>query len=318
MPKVTVLIPIYNASQYLRQALDSVTGQTLTDLEIICINDGSTDDSLVILQEYAKKDSRIVVINKSNSGYGDSMNQGIKAAQGEYIGILEPDDYLDTEAYERLYQLATWHRADIVKANYYLFENGQDRPNLVISPKDTGKIINPQQDQFVFRLPPAIWSALYRREFLVENQLQFLPTPGASYQDLGFNIKTLALAQRAVLTDKAYVHYRVDNASSSSNSTKKLNCAPEEYASIEASLRQHHLLNKLGPAIMSAKFGNYLWNLRRLPAPAAEEFYQTMLTEFRAAAQAGLLRRSAFRPKYWLILQVMLRHPQLAEKLLLK
>lgn len=314
-PKVSVLIPIYNASQYLRQALDSVAGQTFSDLEIICINDGSTDDSLAILQEYAKKDPRITIIDKSNSGYGDSMNQGIKAAHGEYIGILEPDDYIDTDAYERLYQLATWYRADIVKANYCLFENGQDRPNLVIPPKDTGKIINPQQDQFVFRLPPAIWSALYRREFLVENQLQFLPTPGASYQDIGFNIKTLALAQRVVLTDKTYLHYRVDNANSSSNSTKKLNCAPEEYASIEAFLRQHHLLDKLGPAIMSAKFGNYLWNLRRLPAPAAREFYQTMLAEFRMAKAQGLLKRSKFTPRYWLIVQSMLKAPKLTYRM---
>lgn len=318
MPKVTVLLPIYNASQYLRQALESVTGQTLTDLEIICINDGSTDNSLAIMQEFAQKDSRITIIDKPNSGYGDSMNQGIKAAHGEYIGILEPDDYIDTDAYAKLYQLASWHHADIVRANYYLLENNQDQMNAVIQAKDTGKVIYPLRDHFVFRLPPAIWSAIYRREFLLENNLTFLPTPGASYQDIGFNIKTLALAKKVVLTDKAYLHYRIDNADSSSNSVGKLNCAPEEYASIEEFLRQHQLTTAIGSAIMSAKFGNYLWNILRLPKSEAKQFYQTMLTEFRAAKQAGLLHRSDFRPKYWLMLQAMLKAPKLTEKLLIK
>lgn len=316
MPKVTVLVPIYNAGQYLRQALDSLSNQTLRDIEILCINDGSTDDSLAIIQSYAQQDKRFVVLDKSNSGYGDSMNQGIKLARGEYIGILEPDDYLEPNAFEKLYQLANWHHADIVKANYFLHKNGQDRKNVVIRPKDTGKIIIPQRDHFVFDFPPAIWSAIYRRDFLLENQLEFLPTPGASYQDLGFNIKTLALAQRVVLTTDAFLHYRVDNANSSSNSSGKLECAPGEYASIEDFLRHHDLMSALGPKIMSAKFGNYLWNILRLPAPAAQKFYQTMLQEFRIAQSQGLLQHSAFRPKYWLIAQMMLKFPKLTEKLL--
>lgn len=315
--KVSILVPIYNATEYLRQALTSLVDQTLPELEIICINDGSTDDSSVIIQEFAQQDSRIVVIDKPNTGYGDSMNQGIKRARGEYIGILEPDDYLDVHAFERLYQLANWHRADIVKANYYLLKGETSRKNSVISPKDTGKVLNPRRDQFLFQLPPAIWSAIYRREFLIENSIEFLPTPGASYQDLGFNIKALALAQRVVLTADAFLYYRVDNAASSSNSTGKIQCAPGEYTSIEEFLQQHQLMSELGPAIMSAKFGNYLWNLRRLPAPAAREFYQTMLTEFRSASAAGLLQKSAFRPKYWHLLQLMLHHPKLTEHLII-
>ena len=318
MPKVTVLIPIYNASKYLRQALDSTIHQTLSDLEIICLNDGSTDDSAAILAEYQQRDKRIIVIDKPNTGYGDTMNQGIQRAQGEYIGILEPDDYLDPSAFEKLCQLAHWHQADIVKANFYRLENDVVRKNAIIRPQDTGKIFCPCQDQAIFRLPPAIWSAIYRREFLLQNQIDFLPTPGASYQDLGFNIKALALAKRVVLTDNAYLYYRVDNVNSSSNSSGKLTCAPQEYASIEEFLRQHQLMEKLGPAIMSAKFGNYLWNLQRLPVAAARKFYQTMLSEFRSAKAAGLLRRSAFRPKYWLILQAMLRFPRSTENFLIK
>ena len=112
MPKVSVLVPVYNASEFLRTALTSLVNQTLADIEIICINDGSKDDSLSIIQEFAAKDPRIVVLDKTNTGYGDSMNQGIKLAHGEYIGILEPDDYLELNAFEKLYQLAHWHHAD--------------------------------------------------------------------------------------------------------------------------------------------------------------------------------------------------------------
>lgn len=316
MPKVSILVPIYNAAEFLRQALESLTNQTLSELEIICINDGSTDNSLAIVQEFAQRDSRIVILDKPNSGYGDSMNQGIKLARGEYIGILEPDDYLDSEAFAKLYQLATWHHADIVKANYYLHESGQDRKLKVIRPQYTGKIIVPRQDRFVFRLHPAIWSGIYRREFLLQNRIEFLPTPGASYQDIGFNIKALALAERVIFTTDAFLHYRVDNVNSSSNSSGKLDCTPREYASVEEFLQQRDLV-ELMPAITSAKIGSYLWNINRLQAPEARKFYQTMLAELQVAKNRGWLKRSEFVPRYWLIVQSMLKFPKLTEHLLI-
>lgn len=302
MPKISILVPIYNASKYLRQAIDSLVNQTLQDIEIICINDGSTDNSLKIIEEYASKDARIVILDKPNTGYGDSMNQGIKLARGEYIAILEPDDYFELNAFEKLYQLANWHHADIVKSNYFFLENKQNHQNAVIRPKDTGKIIYPRHDHFVFHLPPAIWSGIYRREFLLNNRLEFLPTPGASYQDLGFNIKTLALAQRVILTIDAFLHYRVDNANSSSKSPSKLNCVVEEYSSIEDFLREHQLLSDLAPTIVGVKFGNYLWNILRLPAPAAQEFYQTTLSELRSArsSDCSSVPLSVQNIGYWL------------------
>ena len=92
-------MPIYNAEPFLRQALDSVVGQTLKDIEIVCVNDGSKDSSLSILEEYAAKDSRIKIIDGPNGGYGHAMNTGMASATGEYIGILEPDDYLISDMY---------------------------------------------------------------------------------------------------------------------------------------------------------------------------------------------------------------------------
>ena len=101
-----MLAPIYNVEQYLSQCLDSPCAQTMKSLKIICVNDGSTDASGAILDEYSKNNPNIIVINKKNSVYGDSMNRGIKEAAGKYIGIVEPDDSIDPDAFEKLYNLA--------------------------------------------------------------------------------------------------------------------------------------------------------------------------------------------------------------------
>ena len=113
--KVSILVPICNVEKYLRQCLDSLVSQTLAEIEIICIDDGSTDSSPEIIQEYAENDARIKVITKPNSGYGDSMNQGLKKARGEYIGIVESDDYIETDAFEKLYALAKEFDADVAR-----------------------------------------------------------------------------------------------------------------------------------------------------------------------------------------------------------
>jgi glycosyltransferase involved in cell wall biosynthesis len=106
MPKVSIIVPIYNVEKYLRECLDSIVKQTLKDIEIVCVNDGSTDSSLDIIKEYAEKDERVKYIDKPNSGYGISMNQGLDKAQGEYIGIVESDDFIKPEMFEELYNLA--------------------------------------------------------------------------------------------------------------------------------------------------------------------------------------------------------------------
>ena len=105
MPKISVIMPTYNVEKYLASALESVINQTFGDIEIICINDGSTDNSLHILEDYAAKDKRIKIINKENSGYGASMNIALKQAKGEYISIVETDDFIEFNMLERLYEI---------------------------------------------------------------------------------------------------------------------------------------------------------------------------------------------------------------------
>lgn len=135
MPAISLLIPIYNVEKYLRECLDSVLAQSFTDFEAICINDGSTDSSRAIVQEYLDADGRFRVIDKSNSGYGASMNQGLDAATGKYVAILESDDAFTPDALEVLYNLATTHNAQAVKADFWFYwsQNEKLEPCHVIS-----------------------------------------------------------------------------------------------------------------------------------------------------------------------------------------
>ena len=113
MYKLSVIIPVYNVENYLRECLDSITSQTVKDIEIICIDDGSTDNSPKILKEYQKKDSRIKIITKENGGQASARNLGIKKAQGEYIAFIDSDDFIESEMLEKLYTKAKDNNLDI-------------------------------------------------------------------------------------------------------------------------------------------------------------------------------------------------------------
>lgn len=284
-PKVSVLIPIYNVEAYLSQCLSSVCGQTLDDIEIICINDGSTDDSLEIIKDYMSKDKRIKLIDKANSGYGDSMNQGLELATGQYIGIVEPDDWIELNAFKELYKIAKDFDADIVRANYYHNRGGVDEKWRYIPMHETMYAFKPQEHLWLYLQAPAIWSAIYRREMLNKNNVRFLPTPGASYQDTGFNFKALAVAKKVVLTTNAYLHYRVDNESSSVKSSGKIFCIIDEYKSIEEFLREKQLFGELGIVMWNAKCFGYFWNTLRLDPDSQRKFLEKVADEYVRAAE---------------------------------
>ena len=309
MSLVSVLVPIYNVEEYLDQCLKSLAMQTLEDIEIICINDGSTDNSSRILQKYAKKHKNFIVINKENSGYGDSMNRGLEKATGEYIGIVESDDFIESDAFEKLYKLARETRADIVKANYYYHSKNGDVLHRVVKNQKLNTPLSLADDDSIFLEEPGIWSAIYRRDFLNKNKIRFRTTPGASYQDTGFHFKSFCAAKRIVYTDKAYLHYRTDNASSSVKSLEKVNYVVEEYADIERYIRNLNLPAEVIFTLQVAKFGAYHWNLQRLPKTLAVKFAKTIKAEFKTTKESGLLQKKYFPSHYWLALQLILNFP---------
>ena len=276
-PKVSVVVPVYNVEKYLPECLNSIMQQSLKEIEIIVVDDGSTDDSLSIIEDYAKKDSRIVVISKENRGYGHSMNRGFEKAQGEYIGIVESDDCARPEMFEKLYEQASLNNADIVRSNYYtMADNGTkfdliDILNLAHAPYYG--VFNPQDYQDILRGSPAIWTGIYKRDFITKSDITFLESAGASYQDTGFMLKVLIAAERVVLMREAFLNYRIDNESSSVKSGAKVFCVSDEYASLEDFLFHYpEKASAFRHMIPAKKYETYLWNYNRLDDSLKQDF----------------------------------------------
>ena len=294
MPAVSVLVPCYNVEKYIRQCLDSVVGQTLTDMEIICLNDGSTDGTLAILQEYAAKDSRVRIIDKPNSGYGDSMNKGLEAATGEYIGIVESDDWAEADMFESLYALAKQHDCDMVKSAYnFYWSTPKERRELCAVPSEFADrlLLNEEHADFS-RIAPSIWSGIYRREMLEQYGIRFLNTPGASYQDTGFHAKTWMASRSIWVTSKAYLQYRQDNMNASVKSRRKIFAVVHEFRSIERFLAQWNLEEEWEAIKDRAKFKCYSWNYNRLDFAGRKRFLPVMRKEFGEILSSPISRKS--------------------------
>ncbi len=292
-PKISVIVPIYNAEKYLRQCLDSIVGQTLHDIEIILINDGSKDDSLNIIKEYAKNDKRIVVIDKANEGYGKTMNRGLLTATGEYIGIVESDDWIDLDMYETLYRLARKHDVEMVKCRFIPFDSATEKNKKPsnLPEDDCDRVINPKRNPKVFYSAPSIWTAIYRADFLLENNISFLESPGASYQDTGFNFKVLASARRIWLTMQPLLHYRTEHEEQSTKSKEKVFCVCDEFREIERWMKEYHpewikSFEKVYYRVMNE---SYSWNLNRLDGENRVKFLEQYRKDFSDALRRGVM-----------------------------
>lgn len=239
-PLVSIVVPVFNAGPYLDQALDSLTGQTYENLEIICLNDGSTDDSLAIMERCAAEDGRMRIIDKANEGYGATCNRGIDEAHGDWIAILEPDDWLlpgaiaaMVNAAEKAARAIDGPNAsasvpaipDLVKTPYWrvLFP---DTPKQTLvhcyykgaaAPANATALPDGWLAQgspaiasctALMEYHPSIWSALYRADFLREHGIRFLPIPGAGWADNPFLVETMAAARSIVYLDTPFYCYR--------------------------------------------------------------------------------------------------------------
>ncbi len=222
MPKISVIIPIYNVEKYLRQCLDSIIDQTLEDIEIICIIDGSPDNSINIVKEYASIDNRIIVISQENKGLSASRNCGLKKAMGEYVYFMDSDDILDTQALEYLYKNANEYNLDLLCFDACCFsdDNGMD----YIVKKNENYYIR-QYDYPVFcmgiemfsmmsqnnEFRSGVWIQLYRRDYLLK--YNFLFHEGVLHEDNSFSILSMVFANKCGYVHKSYFHrrYRKDS-----------------------------------------------------------------------------------------------------------
>jgi|L827metagenome_2_1110789.scaffolds.fasta_scaffold00119_14 glycosyltransferase involved in cell wall biosynthesis len=300
MVSVSIVVPVYNVEQYLRECLDSLIAQTLTEIEIICVNDGSTDSSPLILEEYASKDDRIKVISKQNSGYGHTMNTGINAAIGKYIGIVESDDYVPLDMYERLYTTAERESVDFVKADFYRFKYGRDGQlekshnrlsNHII---DYNRIIDPHNEHQVFQFIMNTWSGVYRRDFLNKYNIRHNETPGASFQDTGFWFQTFCWANKVYFIDTPLYMNRRDNPNSSVYNKQKIFCPCNEFDFIYSIIKDNPELLSFLDVFQYQRYKGYMASLNRSADDFKLEFLHRFADDFKKSASDNELSLSMF------------------------
>lgn len=316
MAKVSIIIPTYNVEMYLVECMESVIHQTLKDIEIICINDGSTDGSLEILKSYAQKDDRIVLVDKENGGYGIAMNIGLEKATGEYIGIVEPDDFVKLDMYESLYQIAKDNDLDFVKADFYRFKRtDEDDMNMVYNrlsknPEDYNKVFNPSEDTEAIRYIMNTWSGIYKKEFIEKHHIRHNETPGASFQDNGFWFQTFIFATRAMIVDKPYYMNRRDNPNSSVHNREKVYCMNIEYDHIRDILMEHpELWERFKGMYWYKKYNNYIGTIRRIGMEYRREFVERFSAEFKRGLEKKELDPSVFSVAAWKKIRVVAAEP---------
>ena len=235
MPKISVIVPVYNSEKYLPRCLDSIVNQTLEDIEIICVDDGSTDGSAAILNKYAIQDKRIKVIIQKNGGSSLARNTGIARAAGRYIGFVDADDHIKNDFYKQLYLAAELYRADVVQCGYYKCSDTATEKDIREKPlvsSDFCRILDNMKKCYV-------WNKIWRTEFLQQNDMLFYD--GIFYQDILFNVKTVCLKPLYCFIDYSGYFYWCSNASSSTNHKDKL------------SKRQHDKITALKKSLECAK-----------------------------------------------------------------
>ncbi len=217
MTKVSIIVPVYNVEKYLSECLESLISQTLSDIEIICINDGSEDSSVKILEEYAQKDKRIVVINQENSGLSAARNTGMRFANGEYIGFVDSDDWIDSDFYEKLYNSAKNNDADIVVASIIRYRKCVQKYRVKYTNE---KVYTDLQDKISACSVPRIcyvWNKLYRKELIQDD----LFTPNVYFEDVIWLPNIIKKANKVVTVDGTNYYYRVNNNSIVKKPSKK-------------------------------------------------------------------------------------------------
>ncbi len=300
MAEISVLVPVYNVELYLKECLDSLINQSFTDIEIICVDDGSTDESGNILDQYAISDSRIKVIHKENTGYGNSMNVALSHATGNYIAILESDDFAELDMLQKLYNSAVAQKVDVVKGDYFHYISNRDTFVNRLGDYNKGEILNIFSCPNILNLADSIWSCLYKHSFLLDHNIRFHETQGASYQDISFSLQVWLLAEKVYFLKDPLLHYRRDNPLSSMNNPSKLFCVFEEYDWVEEMMQGILKSNAIICQYFSAsKYRDFLNHYYRVGTQYQYALLVRLEQSLLEDRKKGWIDESAFIPMIW-------------------
>lgn len=339
-PLVSIIIPVYNVENYLRQCMDSVVAQTYTNLEIICVNDGSPDNSINILREYEKKDTRIKVIDIENQGLSGARNVGTSFCAGDYLLYLDSDDWIDLETVESSLRAAQENDVDLVLWNYKKEFIGYSQPVYVFTEKSlfkgdeyvklyqrliglTGELLrHPEQCDSI----STAWGKLYKTSVIKQHDIQFVDTKIIGTEDLLFNAEVFKYCKSAVALPDCFNHYRKSNASSLTKNFKpeffqqslelqrrlRAVCSDVDYLSQSLSNRTALTLIGLGLRVVTSK-GTFLQKVKRLKqiisVPSYKEAFRSMEMKYLPLHWKVFFGCARYRLTYALffLLQVMRR-----------
>ncbi len=280
-------MPIYNAADYLRPAIDSVLHQTLADIELICVDDGSTDNSLSIIKEYQQADERVRILTENNAGPSIARNKGLARARGKYVIFLDADDFYDYTLLEKLYDLAEEDSLDIAICKFDIYNNRKSKFEDNIRSDhgevfDESKIVskNDYPDVILSCTTGYVWNKLFRKEFLIEKEIVFDPDLRV-FEDTHFIVTAVSLADRIGKCHERLIHHRVYTNQPRNKLFKKYyNQVPVVYAKIKEFLRSHGMYIPLSQSFLNLsasrcyKIYNLLWH------DAKAEFWNLLHTTY--------------------------------------
>ena len=224
-PKVSIIVPVYNVEKYLDRCMESLLNQTLKDIEIILVDDGSPDKCPQMCDEYAKKDSRIRVIHKQNAGLGLARNSGLEIATGEYIAFVDSDDFVDVNIYQLLYHKATSSDFDIVFCGYYLFDNNEVTSHKCLSEEKSCNGTKQSQEfllnligadyfeRYKYKISCSVWKAIYKRSILINNNIKFCSERDFISEDIIFHTDLLPYINSISILPKCLYYYCLNGES---------------------------------------------------------------------------------------------------------
>ena len=321
---ISVIMPSLNVVDCIEECMESIVNQTFKDLDIICIDAGSTDGTWEILKAFAERDDRIRLFQSDVRSYGAQVNQGIRVARGKYIAILETDDYVNKDMYGSLYELAEREHVDYVKADYksfYTLKNGSRIYTTIrLFEKNSelyNKVFCPHELNILYQSDVNLWKGIYRKAFLIDNQIVLNETGGAAYQDIGFMGQVLAYAKTAYYSDKLLYFYRVNREGASSGSINAVKYVWTEFSALKGRfLRSVEKVYKKGFYIcmigwFCCEYGKILEKVNfDCDAPACAAYYPWFKEEIEEALTKGLISKADFEEKYFDRFMLLLKSPK--------
>lgn len=316
--EVSVIVPVHNSENYLEECLNSLHVQRFKDIEILCIDDNSTDRTRDIISKYISIDSRFVLITDENGSYGHKINIGIERASGEYISILESDDFYTDETLECLYLAIKNNHADYVDSDYFEVRTVGQRYHYCYCSKyrDTNRydsaIYGNENHNALKSGTSAIWTGLYNRDFLRKNNVRLNESAGASYQDISFRFLIGCAARLSVHLSKGLYFYRCDNEKSSVQDDSKVFEISEEYAYLKNELdKRGWLIGDIIGYYYIWKYTGYYWNCKRLSYAANASFVPLFLDEMERDKAALRVCWEQFRPEICTVINAFRQNPYL-------